>query len=90
MLAMLHHFEELGDHVRFFKMWYGRSWEGHLVRGGMCSRGEIGHVLARETSFTRVLLPRLRMLRAALEAASPSSNLAKYPLATPSKTLNAA
>ena len=90
MLAMLHHYEELEALRDWFKVWYGRGWEGHLVRGGMCSRGEIGHVLARTHSFTRVLLPRLRTLRAALQSHCGRTNLAKPSLATSSKSASGA
>ena len=68
MNAMLHHYEELEDHVRFYKDWYGRGWEGHLVKGCIVSRGEIRKTLAHEQVMTRLILPRLRILRAALEA----------------------
>jgi hypothetical protein len=81
MLARLHHYEELRDHIAFFKRAFGMGWSTELVqRGATNSTGELPAILKQERSFTRVVLPRLRALRLDVEQASPGHNLAKPPL----------
>ena len=63
MLARLHHYEELQQHVSFFKDWYGYAWAKRLREEIGTSHSEIDGVLARRKSFSNTLLPRLRKLR---------------------------
>jgi hypothetical protein len=64
MLAKLHHYEELQQHVSFFKDWFGVAWEQMLQEHIGVSEGEIRGVMQRKKSFNPTLLPRLRKLRA--------------------------
>jgi hypothetical protein len=78
MLARLHHYEELADHVAYFKRAYGLGWHNELHRiGAITTRGECNEVLKRKRGFTRVLLPRLRALRDELEQGIAGASLAK-------------
>jgi hypothetical protein len=82
MLAMLHHYEELAQLREWYANFWGRGWEGRLVRAGMVQRGEVDKLLETPPAcrFSATLLPRLRAYRLALEASSWSAhNLAKPP-----------
>lgn len=63
MLARLHHYEELEQHVSFFKDWFGNAWASALREHIGTSHSEIDGVLAHRKSFSKTLLPRLRKLR---------------------------
>ena len=81
MLARLHHYEELADHVAYVKRMYGQHWEAELKRRGVVwGHALCDNVLKHRKSFPRVLLPRLRALRRQVEALCPTS------LAKPSLT----
>lgn len=79
MQARLHHYEELSDHVAFFKVWFGRHWERCVMGRAGTYLDEISGVLKHRRSFNRTLLPRLRNLRRHLEAQCPCHNLANFP-----------
>ncbi len=79
MLARLHHYEELSEHVAFFKVWFGRHWERCVMGRAGTYLDEISGVMNRRRSFNRTLLPRLRKLRLHLEAQCPCYNLANSP-----------
>lgn len=74
MNAMLHHYEELEQLQAFFQTWYGRGWEGRLIKGGQVSKGEISHALLRQ-GFTKRLLLRLRFTRELLLAATQGAGV---------------
>ena len=82
MLARLHHYEELADHVEFFRTLYGRCWERWLMKRVGTYLDEIPGVLRRKRSFNRTLLPRLRRLRGELFGCLGTYNLAEPPPAT--------
>lgn len=80
MLARLHHYEELEDHVAFFKRAFGTGWEAELMsHGAVVSRGELMAMLKRKRTFSAVVLPRLRSVRWELEQVCPGHSLANPP-----------
>ena len=63
MLARLHHYEELKQHLDFFKDWYGTPWELCLRKEIGIQHGDVTGALPKRRPFKQALLPKLRALR---------------------------